>query len=61
MNHHSRQPRMTATTPLQIRGEIAFLREKLASGSLGKSGPNILDQIRDWEKKLVELEPWLAE
>ena len=61
MNHHTRQPRMTPTTALDIRSEICFLREKLASGSLGKSGPNILDQIRDWEKKLIELEPWLAE
>lgn len=61
MNHHSRQPRITPTTPLQIRGEIAYLREKLASGTLGKSGLNIIDQIREWEKRLIEMEPWLAE
>lgn len=52
---------MKPTTALEIRGEIAFLREKLMGGSLGRTGGNLIDQIRDWEQRLIELEPWLAD
>ena len=61
MNHHTRQPRLTPTTALEIRSEIAFLRTKLSGGSLGRTGGNLIDQIREWEQRLVELEPWLAD
>ena len=61
MNHHSRQPRPAPVTALELRSEIAYLRDSLSGGTLSKSGSTIFDKIREYKAQLVKLEPWLAE
>ena len=61
MNHRTRQPRHKPTTALDIRSEIIFYRDQLASGCKTKGGIPLFDIIEDLRKDLVKLEPWLAD